>query len=61
MKTFESVHPYEIVNIGTTSLTRQEDTGDLINMDASYDFELNLSANHEPTSFEEDISYDEWK
>jgi hypothetical protein len=30
-------------------------------MDVSYDFELNLSTNIEPTSFEEVSSHDEWK
>jgi hypothetical protein len=30
-------------------------------MDVSYDCELNLSTNFEPTSFEEVVFYDEWK
>ena len=30
-------------------------------MDVSYDCELNLSTNFEPTSFEESTSHDEWK
>ena len=30
-------------------------------MEASFDCELNLSANSEPTSFEEVASHDEWK
>eukprot|EP00253_Pinus_taeda_P033317 PITA_33317 len=30
-------------------------------MDVSYDCELNLSTNFEPTSFKEDASHDEWK
>jgi hypothetical protein len=30
-------------------------------MDISYDCELNLSTNFEPTSFEEVDFYDEWK
>jgi hypothetical protein len=30
-------------------------------MDVSYDCDLNLSTNFEPTSFEEATSHDEWK
>jgi hypothetical protein len=30
-------------------------------MDVSYDCELNLSTNHEPTSFKKSTSHDEWK
>jgi hypothetical protein len=30
-------------------------------MDVSYDYELSLSTNLEPTSFEEATSHDEWK
>jgi len=30
-------------------------------MDVSYDFELNLSTDFEPTSFKEVSSHDEWK
>jgi hypothetical protein len=30
-------------------------------IDVSYDCELNLSTNHEPTSFKEAIYHDEWK
>jgi hypothetical protein len=30
-------------------------------MKFSYDCELNLSTNFEPTSFEEVVSHDEWK
>jgi hypothetical protein len=30
-------------------------------MDVSYDYELNLSINFEPTSFEEVASNNEWK
>jgi hypothetical protein len=29
-------------------------------MDVSYDFDLNLYTNFEPTSFEEDTYHDEW-
>jgi hypothetical protein len=34
---------------------------DVVDMDVSYDCEFNLSSNHEPTSFQEDTSHDEWK
>jgi hypothetical protein len=30
-------------------------------MDVSYDYDLNLSTNFEPSSFEEATSLDEWK
>jgi hypothetical protein len=45
----------------TRSSIRQDDGGDVNYMDVSYDCELNLSTNFEPTSFEESTSHDEWK
>jgi len=33
----------------------------LVDMDVSYDCELNLSTDFEPTSFKEVASHDEWK
>eukprot|EP00253_Pinus_taeda_P014404 PITA_14404 len=65
-KTLESVHPDEVGKIGTRSLTRQnggdvDDSNLPIDMDVSYDYELNLSIDFEPTSFKEDASHDEWK
>jgi transposase InsO family protein len=68
IKTLESVHPDEVGKTGTKSSTRQDggdvdnsDSGDVDDMDVSYDCELNLSTNFEPTSFEEVASHDEWK
>jgi hypothetical protein len=37
------------------------DSSDVADMDVSYDCELNLSTNHEPNSFKEATSHDEWK
>ena len=59
MKTLENVHPDEVGNIGTRSLTRQEDGGDVGNLDSgnandldvSYDCELNLNASLNQLSF----------
>jgi len=56
-KIFESVHPDEVGKTGTINSNRQNG-GD---MDVSYDCELNLSTNFEPTSFKEATSHDEWK
>ena len=54
-KTLESVHPYEVGKTGTKISTKQEYGGDAHNsgddMDVSFDCELNLSTNFEPTSF----------
>jgi hypothetical protein len=36
-------------------------SGDVEDMDVSYDCELNLSTNLEPTSFKEVASHDKWK
>ena len=67
-KTLESVHRYEFGNIEKISSAIHEDggvvdnstLGDVEYMDVSYDCELNLSSNLEPT-FENDITCDEWK
>ena len=32
----------------------------LVDMDVSYNFELNFSIDHEPTSFKQAASHDEW-
>jgi hypothetical protein len=69
IKTLESVHPDEVGKTRTISSTRQDDgvdvdnsySSDVNDMDVSYDCELNLSTNFEPTSFEEIVSHDEWK
>ena len=59
IKKLESIHPDEVINIGTRSSLRQDggdvdnsNSGDLDDMDVSYDCDLNLSTNFEPTSFE---------
>jgi hypothetical protein len=52
-----------------TKLSSKQDVGNVDNsnsgavddMDVSYDCELNLSTNHEPTSFKEATSHVEWK
>ena len=57
-KTLENVHPDEIGKIGTRSSTRQNE-GDidnydsLVDTDIAYNCVLNLSIDHEPTSFKE--------
>ena len=72
MKKLESVHPDEIGKIGIRGSTRQDNGGNADdstlgdpnlgnNMEASFNCELNLSANNEPTSFEEATSHDESK
>eukprot|EP00253_Pinus_taeda_P034645 PITA_34645 len=65
-KTLESVHPDEVGKTGTRNSTRQngcdvDDSDSPVDMDVSYDCELNLSTDFEPTSFKEAISNDEWK
>ena len=57
-KTLESVHHDEAGKTGTRVSSRQDgvnvdnsNSGDVDDMDASYYYELNLSTNHEPTSF----------
>lgn len=70
MKTLESVCIDEIGKTGTRSSTIQHDGGNVDdstpgdpnssnNMEASFDCELNLSANNEFISFEEVTSHDE--
>jgi hypothetical protein len=67
-KTLESVHLDEIRKRGTGLSSKQDggngdnsNSGDVDDMDVSYDCELNLSTNLEPTSFKEVASHDEWK
>eukprot|EP00253_Pinus_taeda_P021664 PITA_21664 len=65
-KTLESVHPGEVGKTGTRNSNRKNG-GDVdefdspVDMDVSYDCELNLSTDFEPTSFKEVASHDEWK
>eukprot|EP00253_Pinus_taeda_P006706 PITA_06706 len=65
-KTLESVHPDEIGKTGTINANRHnggdvDDSNSHVDMDVSYDCELNLSTDFEPTSFKEVASHDEWK
>jgi hypothetical protein len=67
-KTLESVHIYMVGKKGTIMSSRQDggnvdnsNSCDVDDMDVSYDCELNLSTNLEPTSFKESTSHDEWK
>ena len=65
-KTLESVHPDEVGKTGTRNSNRQnggdvDDSNSPVDMDVSYDCELNLSTDFEPTSFKEAASHDEWK
>eukprot|EP00253_Pinus_taeda_P017226 PITA_17226 len=65
-KTLESVHPDEIGKTGTRNSNQQnggdvDDSNSPVDMDVSYDCELNLSKDFEPTSFKEAASHDEWK
>eukprot|EP00253_Pinus_taeda_P012712 PITA_12712 len=65
-KTLESVHLDEVGKTRTRNSTRQnggdvDDSNSPIDMDVSYDCELNLSTDFEPTSFKEATSHDEWK
>jgi hypothetical protein len=57
-KTLESVHPDEVGKTGTRLSSKQDggnvdnsNSSDVDDMDVSYDCELNLSTNLEPTSF----------
>jgi hypothetical protein len=69
MKTLESVRPNEVGKTKTRSSAKQDnggdvddsDSGDVNDMEVSYDCELNLFTNFEPTSFEEVVPCDEWK
>ena len=38
-----------------------DDSNSVVDMDVSYDCELNLSTDFEPTSFKEATSHNEWK
>eukprot|EP00253_Pinus_taeda_P014389 PITA_14389 len=65
-KTLESVHPDEVGKTVTRNSNRQnggdvDDFDSLVDMDVSYDCELNLSTDFEPTSFKEAASHDERK
>jgi len=65
-KTLESVHPDEVGKTGTRNSNQQnggdvDDSNSPVDMDVSYDCELNLSTYFEPTSFKEAASHDEWK
>ena len=65
-KTLESVHLDEVGKIGTRNSNQQnggdvDDSNSPIDMEVSYDCELNFSIDFEPTSFKEATSHDEWK
>ena len=65
-KTLESVHPDEVGKIGTRNSNGQnggdvDDSNSPVDMDVSYDCELNISTYFEPNSFKEVVSHDEWK
>ena len=65
-KTLESVHPNEVGKTGARNSTRQnggdvDDSDSRVDMDVSYDCELNLSTDFEPNSFKESTSHDEGK
>eukprot|EP00253_Pinus_taeda_P027385 PITA_27385 len=65
-KTLESFHPDEVGKTRTRNSNRQnggdvDDSNSRVDMDVSYDCELNLSTDFEPTSFKEASSNDEWK
>ena len=38
-----------------------DDSNSLVDMDVSYDFELNLSTDFKPNSFKEVTSHEKWK
>jgi len=64
-KTLESVHPDEVGKTRTRNSNRQnggdvDDSDSPVDMNVSYDGELNLFIDFEPTSFKE-ATYDEWK
>jgi hypothetical protein len=67
-KKLESVHLDEVRKTRTKMSSRQDvgnvnnsNSGEVYDMNVSYDCELNLSTNLEPTSFEEATSNYEWK
>ena len=64
-KTLKNVRPDEVGKTGTRSSTRKnggdiDDSDSPVDMDVSYTCELNLSTDHEPASFKEVASHDEW-
>jgi hypothetical protein len=68
IKTLESIHPDEVEKTRTKSSTRQDgsnvnnsNSSDVDDMDVSYDCDLNLFTNFEPTSFGKTTTHDEWK
>ena len=67
IKTLESVHLDEVGNMGTRISTRHEaggdadNSGDVEDMEFLFNHESSLSANFEPTSFEEDSTRAKWK
>jgi hypothetical protein len=69
MKTIESVRSDEVEKTIIKISTRQDDggdvddldSGDVNDMEVSYDCDLNLFSNFEPTSFEDVVSHDEGK
>ena len=63
-KTLESVDSEDVGKIGTINSNWKnggdvDDSDSLVDMDVSYDCELNLSTDFEPTSFKEVTSHDE--
>eukprot|EP00253_Pinus_taeda_P010941 PITA_10941 len=65
-KTLESVHPDEVGKTRTKNSNRRnggdvDDSNSPANKDVSYDCELNLFIDFEPTSFKEAASHYEWK
>jgi hypothetical protein len=67
-KIIENVHPDEVKKIGTKISSRQDGgnvdnskSGNVDDVDVSYDCELNLSTNLELNSFEEENYHDELK
>ena len=65
-KTLESVHPNGFGRTRTRNSNRKnggdvDDSNSPVYIDVSYDCELNLSTNFEPTSFKEAAPHDEWK
>ena len=64
-KTLENVRPDEVGKTGTRSSTTQnggdvDDFDSPVDMNVSYNCELNLSTDIEPTSFKVAASHDEW-
>ena len=64
-KTLEKVRSNEVGKIGTRSSTRKnggdvDDSDSPVDMDVSYNCELNLCTYFVPNSFKESASHDEW-